>query len=166
VAAVVEAARHQPDLRDHPLPLRETRPPSRHGRCGRSHPPPIGSPRPPGAAARRVVVAVIETARRAMVAGARLGGGCECGAAAALVLVRWMVGREEVAEHPLHRLRHLRPCHAVVAPPPSHFTSWEEREKREGMEERDREWTEENHEREGGKESCFRNRVSLLNARD
>jgi hypothetical protein len=51
---------------------------------------------------RRAVVTVVEAARRAMVAGARLGGWREHGATATLVLVRWLVGREEVAEHSLH----------------------------------------------------------------
>jgi hypothetical protein len=56
---------------------------------------------------RHAVVTVVEAARHAMVAGARLGGGRERGAAAALILIRWLVGWEEVAEHPLHRLHRL-----------------------------------------------------------
>jgi hypothetical protein len=64
--------------------------------------PPAASQISEPAYCHRAVVTVVEAARRAMVAGARLGGWREHGATATLVLVRWLVGREEVAEHSLH----------------------------------------------------------------
>jgi hypothetical protein len=125
VVTVVEAASRQSDLRGHPPPPRETRPPPRRGHRGRSRPPRHGC-------------------------RCAAWWGRERGAAAALVLVRWLVGQEEVAEHPLHCLRRLGPRPTIAPPLLPHFTPSEEREKREreNGRERDREWMGENHERE------------------
>jgi hypothetical protein len=126
---------------------------------------------------RRAVVTVVEAARRAMVAGARLGGWREHRATATLVLVRWLVGREEVAEHSLHlgqEQPRATPLHRATSVA-SLRAIGRTREERENGRERDREWTGENYER--GKKSCFGDRarhsarkhtiyVSLLDARD
>jgi hypothetical protein len=87
--AVVEAASRQSDLRGCPLPPRETRPPPRRAHRGRSHPPRHGC----------MCMA--------------WWGGRERGAAAALVLVRWLLGWEEVASHapPSRHLHRLASCH-------------------------------------------------------
>jgi hypothetical protein len=102
--AVVEAASRQSDLRGRPLSPRETRPPPRCAHRGRSHPPRHGC----------LCVA---------------WWGRERGAAAALILVRWLVGWEEVASHapPSRHLRRLASCHRK-----------NKRRERERMEERER----------------------------
>jgi hypothetical protein len=112
MTAVVEATHCQSDLSGRPLTPHTARDPNRRRvvatvveavsriyeatRCCRARPD-----------RRHAVVTVVEAARHAMVAGARLGGGRERGAAAALILIRWLVGWEEVAEHPLHCLHRL-----------------------------------------------------------
>jgi hypothetical protein len=106
VAAMVEAAHCQSDLRGHPLPPHATRDPtaaapsplwskplaakriSEAARCHRVRPD-----------HRRVVVVVVEAAHRAMVASARLGGGRERRAATALVLVIIVVLAALVNDH-------------------------------------------------------------------
>jgi hypothetical protein len=95
-----------------------------------------------------------------MVAGARLGGGRERGPAAALILIRWLVGWEEVAEHPLHCLHRLG-REQPQATPHRHATSVASfRAVGRTREERDREWTGENHER-GKKNLASGPRVAL-----
>jgi hypothetical protein len=67
-----------------------------------------------------------------MVAGARLGGGRERGPAAALILIRWLVGWEEVAGPFIASSENSLGPRPTVTPPLSpHFTLLEEREKRE-----------------------------------